>query len=222
MARVLVFSDTQSPFEHPKSIEFFESVANKYKCDKFVHCGDEIDAHWASKFVKCPEGYGARREHELALDFLSKMYKRWPSVKVCTSNHTQRPWLRAMDVGIPKAFLKDYRQALNAPNGWLWSDEHHVDGVKYIHGEEYTGAQAHLQAAKDHNCSVVIGHIHGYGGVQYLKRRGPMTFGMNVGCMIDQQAYAFRYGAKKAYWGTLGCGVVLDGEHAIFIPFLKG
>jgi hypothetical protein len=38
---------------------------------------------------------------------------------------------------------------------------------------------------------------------------------MNVGCLVDKDAYAMRYSDQEI---TLGCGVVVDSEEAYFVP----
>ena len=47
------------------------------------------------------------------------------------------------------------------------------------------------------------------------------VFGLNVGCGIDDEAYAFVYGKHSRNRVTLGCGVVFGPEQAIFVPMGK-
>lgn len=161
-------------------------------------------------------------EHAEAVEALKKLYKLFPNVKVTTSNHTSRPFRKAFEHGIPKAFIRDYRDFMSAPKGWEWKDEWEIDGVLYVHGEAFSGQNAALTAAKEHRQSVVIGHIHSFGGVSYTASRNDLIFGLNVGCLIDVPAYAFRYGRHFPKKPTIGCGVVLDGKQAIFVPMDLG
>lgn len=92
----------------------------------------------------------------------------------------------------------------------------------YIHGEGFSGQNGAITAAKSHRQSVVLGHLHTFGGVTYSASRNDLIFGLNVGCLIDTHAYAFRYGKFLANRPTLGCGVVIDGKQAIFVPMDLG
>jgi hypothetical protein len=49
-----------------------------------------------------------------------------------------------------------------------------------------------------------------------------MIFGMNVGCGVDVDAYAMAYGKVYSKKPTLGCGVVIDGKIALFLPMDLG
>ena len=64
--------------------------------------------------------------------------------------------------------------------------------------------------------SCAIGHVHCFGGVQYSSSTKDMIFGLNSGCGIDIKRYAFAYGSNFSVRPTLGCGVVIEGEHAYF------
>jgi hypothetical protein len=106
---------------------------------------------------------------------------------------------------------------LRAPDGWKWADFWEIDGVRYHHGDAGRSGQfamAHyIKAFKKSN---VHGHLHGFAGVMY---EGP-HFGLNAGCLIDQRAYAFKYGARNPIPVSLGCAVVIDGRAGFFIPML--
>ena len=60
--------------------------------------------------------------------------------------------------------------------------------------------------------SVVMGHLHSVAGVHYGAGPKRRWFGLDVGCLIDREAYQFAYGKHLPKKPILGCGVVLDGE----------
>lgn len=221
MARVLVQPDLQAPFQHIDTIPFLLSVNDKYKCNEWVNIGDEVDFSTLSvSHLPDPDGIGFKEEFNQAVDFLKELYKIWPRMKVCVSNHTIRPIKKALYAGVPSVFLKSYQEFLGAPKTWVWADEWEIDGVLYIHGEGFAGQMGHAKAADKHRQSVVIGHIHSFGGINYLNnRKNELIFGMNVGCLIDVKSYAFKYGKHFPNKPTLGCGVVIDGVPH-FIPML--
>jgi len=221
VARVLVQPDLQAPFHHIDSIPFLLSVSDKYKCNDFVNIGDEVDFSTLSvSHVPDPDGIGFKEEFNQALNFMKELYKIWPRMKICVSNHTIRPIKKALYAGVPSVFLKTYQEFLGAPQTWVWRDEWEIDGVRYIHGEGLAGQMGHIRGAEKSRNSVVIGHLHAFGGINYLNNyKGDLLFGMNVGCLIDEKSYAFKYGKHFLHKPTLGCGVVIDGV-PFFIPML--
>ena len=210
--RVLVISDTQAPFEHADYLDFIKFVAKKYDCNEWVHIGDEVDFHAMSDWDHDPDGYSVGHELEAAVRSLKRLYAAFPKMKVCTSNHTSRPFRRAFSHGIPRAFIRDYKEFLNAPPGWDWADKWEIDSVTYFHGEKLSGKDAPYKAASKKMKSVVFGHVHAHAGIQYISTEsGSFIFGMNVGCLIDDQAYAFKYNKSDLIRPVLTCGVVIDG-----------
>jgi hypothetical protein len=211
MSRVLVISDTQAPFSHPDTIPFLKAVAKEYRTTQVVHIGDEADMCAISDWETDPDGMSAGDELKAAIVDLKKMYAVFPKVMACTSNHTARPFRKALKHGLPKAFLRDYKEFLQAPGGWEWRDYWIIDGVRYEHGEGYSGREGAYKAAIENGRSTVIGHIHSHAGIQYGANPEQLFFGMNVGSLIDNAAYAFNYNKKQKYKPIISCGVVIEG-----------
>lgn len=216
---ILCISDTQFPFHHPDTFPFLQAVKNRYKPKLIIHQGDEVDFHCLGRWQTNPNGYGAQKELELALEAMRKLYKMFPKVYACTSNHTVRPLKKAFDAGLPSAFVRDYHEFLQAPKGWQWADRWVFDNIIFEHGENVSGPNAALNAARQNMLSTSIGHQHSYGGVKYYATHNQMIFGMNTGCLIDIDAYAFAYGKKSRVKPTLGCGIILKGV-PVFLPML--
>lgn len=217
--RVLVISDTQEPFSHKDTIPFLRWVKNKYKPTKVVHIGDEVDFHALGDWDHDPDGYSAGHELKAALERMVLYYKIFPNVKACRSNHTDRPLRRAFKHGIPSAFIRDYKEFLRAPKGWQWADQHEIDGVVYEHGEGFSGAMGAITCALKNGKPTVIGHIHSHAGILYSANSRDIIFGFNVGCLIDKDAYAFRYGKHMRYKPLLGVGIV-DKGIPTWVPML--
>jgi hypothetical protein len=199
--------------------KFLSAVVKKYKPNDFVHIGDEVDFHALSNFEHDPDGMSAGDELIAAKKELTKLYKMFPKMKVCVSNHTARPFRRAHKFGIPKAFLRDYHEFLEAPKGWEWRDKWEIDKVIYEHGEGQSGQNGALKAALGNMQSTVIGHLHSFAGIQYSANSRHLVYGFNVGCLIDHHAYAFAYGKHLKNKPIIGCGMVIDGV-PLFIPML--
>lgn len=215
--RVLVISDTQVPFHHRDYLGFLKAVERKYKCNEVVHIGDEMDFHAISNWDTDPEGLSAGDEFKKALKEMHNMYKAFPKVKACISNHTERPYRKAFKHGLPREFVKNYHELLQAPKGWEWDEYWIIDEVQYEHGEASSGRNGAIKAAEQNMRSTVIGHIHSHAGIQYTANPRFLIFGFNVGCLIDRHTYAFAYGKKFRAKPIIGCGVVIQGV-PVFIP----
>lgn len=220
MATVLIIPDTHAPFEHPDTLDFLKYVRDRFKPDTVVHIGDEVDMCGLSSYTKNPDGLSAGHEHEKALVFMKKLYRLFPAVTVCTANHTARIFKRAMDIGIPKAFLKSYAEFLEAPSGWKWVENLEIDEVLYEHGEGSRGGHfPALDLARLNMQSTVIGHFHTQAGVQYYCTDKKILWGLSVGCLIDVKTYAFEYSKVHKRKPALGCGIVKNG-HPLFVPMI--
>jgi hypothetical protein len=205
--------------QHRNAWDFLRDLKKEIKPDKIIVLGDEIEAAGLSFHDINPNMPGAADEFEQAKAELKKgLYKIFPKAMCCTSNHTSRGFRRAFKYGIPAQFLRDYKELLEAPKGYEWRDQWEVDGVLYIHGEGFSGKNAHIKAAEQHRQSVVLGHIHCWAGVSYIKSKAGQIFGANAGCLIDPDAMAFRYAKHYATKPILGTTVIEDGKVAHFFP----
>src|SRR4051812_30923702 len=104
--RVLAWADTHLPFEHKDTLEFLKHIKKKYSPDVIVNLGDEIDMCAISDYDTDPGGMSAGDELKKAIEHIEPYYDLFPNVKVCTSNHTSRPFRRADKYGIPRAFIR--------------------------------------------------------------------------------------------------------------------
>lgn len=215
--RGLTISDLHSPFNHRDAIDFLRDVAKWVKPDFVVCMGDEIDAHGWSRHERNPDAPGQGDELKQAIKTLQQLYKLFPKTKVCKSNHTMRAYRKAIRSGIPAAYLRDTRDVLEAPVGWVWADTWMIDGVMYKHGEGYSGRNAALDAAMKNRCNAVIGHVHSWAGIQYHANESSTIWGMNVGCLVDSDSLAMAYAREYPNKQVIGTGVVIDGVPS-FIP----
>lgn len=219
---VLVIPDLQAPFHHRDALDFLSDQRRRWKATKIICIGDEVDFHAISMHDAEAEADGPVQELKRAKLLLKQLYSLFPQVDVCISNHTDRPYRVAGKYGIPRDFLKSYKELLEAPKGWNWHNRIYVDDVCYQHGEGYSGRNGAIQAAMSNRQSTVIGHLHSHGGVLWHANDNDIIFGLNVGCLIDVDAYAFRYGKTFKDKPCLGCGIVIEGEEAHFIPMPLG
>lgn len=208
---VLVIPDLQIPFHHRDAFDFLAYVYHRYECNRVVSIGDEVDQYNLSRYDKDPDAVSAGDEYELAMLFLEDLYEIFPRVDAVHSNHLDRVAKKAMGAGIPKAYLKDLKEWMNAPVGWNWHRFVTIGGVRYEHGDASNGARAHRILAEANRCSTVIGHHHSHAGVEYISNGNETIFAMNVGSLIDAEAVAFQYNKTSKYKPILSCGVVQGG-----------
>ena len=220
MATVLAIPDLHAPFEHQDAFDFITAVAAQVRPDVVVNLGDEIDMCAYSRYLKDPDGLGPLQEFESAVENLQKWFKAFPKVFVCHSNHTTRAAKKVLESGVPSRFMKSIKEVLGAPKQWQWNSGWIIDGVMYIHGEGFSGISASANAALSYGQPVVLGHIHAHAGVQYVSSFGYNLWGVNSGCLIDSDAYAFAYAKFSRHKPILGATVIVDGKFPRFIPMV--
>lgn len=216
-ALVMYIGDTHIPFEHPDALEFLKAVRRKEGPTRIAHAGDLTDMHALSRFDHDPDGFSSGHELSAALKVLKSWYTAFPKVDICTSNHDERPYRLAYRAGLPSSYLRSYRDFLQSPGGWVWNRQFLIDGVRYEHGEGFTGRNGAINCALGNMASTAIGHIHSFAGIQWAANPRHLVFGFNVGCLIDKDAYAFAYGKAMKNKPILGVGIIERGNPR-FIP----
>lgn len=208
---VLVIPDIHIPFQHPDAFDFLQCVSEELRPTRVVSIGDSLDMHALSRFVHDPDGMSAGDEYKRTMLLLKQLYTIFPDVVEVESTHNFRVFKRAFEAGIPKILLKEYRDMIQAPEGWEFVENVEIDGILYEHGISFGGANVARTAATYNRKSTVIGHHHTQGGICYLANRKDLIFGMSVGCLIDTGAYTFEYAHSNKQKQVLMCGGVFHG-----------
>ncbi len=214
---VLAIPDLHIPFHHRDAFKFLAAVKKKYTPQAVVNMGDLEDWHSISMHDHDPDGLSPGMELKALREGVKPLFKLFPKMLICTSNHGSLPLRRAFKFGLPSELIKSYKDILEMPDGWKIADNWEVDGVIYEHGEGFSGQQAAIKSANANMQSTVIGHIHAFAGIQYSANSRYLIFGFNVGCLIDRHKYAFAYGKKIKAKPILGCGIIKNGVPT-FIP----
>lgn len=219
--RVGIVGDLHLPFVHPRYLDFICDTFEAWSVDTIYLAGDVVDQHALGFWEHDPDGLSASSELDEAVRLIQQWHTALGEVTVSIGNHDARHVRTAKKAGIPSRYLRSYSDIFGTPN-WKWVMSDVVDGVLYEHGTGSSGKFAAYNRALQKRQSVVIGHCHSGGGVLYHCNETSRIFGLNVGCGIDVERYAFEYGRPFPIRPTLGCGVVLDGDQAIFEPMLIG
>ena len=107
-----------------------------------------------------------------------------------------------------------------APDGWTPKESFVIDGVLYIH-KPSGGVNGPRLLALKRGISCACGHTHTSAGVSYISNYDETTrFGLGVGCGIDKDSYAMQYAVDYGP-PVLGCGIVIDGIEAHFVPWVR-
>ena len=210
--------DQHHPFCHKHYLEFVKDTGRRYGVTRWVNQGDELDNCALSDYDSDPDGMSAGDEYAEAMKSIQPWYKAFPKMDILESNHGLRPFKRAKKSSTPRAFIREYHEFMKSPPGWVWHPRLVINHALYIHGEPHNGQMAAINAAKANRSSVIIGHVHSFGGVNYSRNFKDEIFALNSGCGIDEKAYAFHYAKDMPQRPTLGMGIIIDGREALFIP----
>lgn len=212
--RILVIGDLHAPFIRHGYLKFCQEVYYKYNCNTVVFIGDIIDNHYSSYHESDPDGHSAGVELLKAKEEISNWYKAFPKAKVCIGNHDAIPFRKAMTAGLSSSWIKTIDEVIDVPE-WDFSEEFMLDGNMYCHG---TGRKAR-QRAKGDLVSVVQGHYHSESYVEYFVGKHYKIFAMQVGCGVDDKAYAMAYG-KHFNKMHINCGVILENGELPILEFM--
>lgn len=210
MAKVLVFGDLHCPSHHVNALRFVMDLRDKYKCDKILCLGDILDWSSITFHAKNPNLPGPKDEYELIKKSLFPWKKAFPKMLVCIGNHDARPRRIAENAGIPGDFLKSEQEMWDT-SGWIWADRHIVDEICFMHGTGCSGVHPAWNAMSKTHQSTVLGHSHSCSGIKWLANDNCRHFAMDTGCLIDNESYAFVYGAHLIKKPILSAAVVIDG-----------
>jgi hypothetical protein len=212
--RVLCLSDMHGPYQHPDTVRFLKALKKKYKPDRVVCLGDEVDHHAMSFHDSDPDLPSAGDELQLAIKGLLKpLYKLFPVMDIIDSNHGSMVYRKGKHHGIPRKYLRDYNEVLEAPKGWKWMNDLVLklsDGqeVYFIHGVKKNG----IQLARSMGMNCVQGHYHTEFNVAYSSAPKKLIWSMQVGCSIDDENLAFHYNKVHPGRPIIGHGIILDGQ----------
>jgi len=223
MSNVLVIGDTHCPAMLDAYPDFLASIYEAWDCNHVVHIGDLVDFHGISFHTKEFGIPDIEREIQEAREQVQTLCELFPDVDYLTGNHSALPVRQAQEAGLPPSMVLSLAEILDLPDTWNVLPRYTdliIDDVIYRHGDKGRSNQtnAAFLNAQNEFMSVVQGHMHSQGGVLYGANQSKRYFGMQVGCGTDPRSPYLNYSKIYSKRPMLGCGVVLDGERAIFEP----
>lgn len=222
MAIVLAIGDTHCPGMRRGYVEFLCRIRDRWKPTRIVHIGDLVDWNSIKFHEKDPGTTHPEEEYRRAKRQVAKLAAEFPKADWMVGNHDVLPARVATSCGLPLEVLRNYNDLWDIQ--WKVHERFaklFIDGVCYSHGDSGTqGQDAALSQAKQNFCSTVIGHTHTQAGVRYWANKRSRIFGLSTGCGIDAAALQFAYSKPYPSKPVLGCGVVVNGDRAVFEPWL--
>lgn len=209
----LVISDQHEPYGHPDAVPFLSAVKEKHRPSRVVHIGDETDGHAINFHEHDPDLLSGGYELDRAIERLEPVYRLFPEVDVCWSNHGSLILRQALAKGLSEKYFKPIAQIMRAPKGWTWHQDLILDlpGGNKCFLRHDLGSNPMLTSQRLGMCAVG-GHHHPQFSIQRWQSPVALNWAMVVGCLIDTTSRAFAYNRGQVLRPVLGCGVIVDGQ----------
>ena len=233
---LLVISDLHCPFHHKDAFAFLRELHKKYKFNRIISIGDEVDYHALSFHDSDPDLDSAGIELQKSRECMWELWRMFPLMDILESNHGSLAYRKAKHHGVPRSLMLDYGDALFAEKdkkgnlhrpgmrgvGWKWHPELTIklkDGrrVKFVHGRKSNL----LMNVKEAGMCFVQGHFHSSFKIEYHHTSDFLNFGLGVGCLIDNDSLAFEYNKLQTSTPIIGCGGIINGTPRLFPMNLK-
>lgn len=215
--RILLISDQHIPYHHRDMFDFLLALHKKYKFTRIINIGDEADKHRLSFHNSDEELFSAGEELEKTIGYIQDLESIFPRMDILESNHGSLHLRKAKHHGIPFGYLKSYNDLYKVSNKWKWHNEMTIKlptGTKcyFCHGKIKDSAKL----GQSMGMSVVQGHYHESFKIEYWGNPDGLYFGMNIGCLIDDDALAFAYNKIFPKRPIIGTGGIIDGLPRLF------
>lgn len=211
-SRVLFISDMHIPYHHTDTVAFLRYLKEKYAPTRIICLGDELDKHALSYHDSDPDLPSAGDELQRSLPVVKELHDLFPVMDIIESNHGSLVWRKAKTFGIPKHYIKSYNDVLGVGDGWKWSFDLTItlpNGQKcYIHHGKTNNV---IQLSQQMGMCAVQGHYHESFKIDYWGNPVGLFWGMQCGCLIDDDTLAFNYNNVNIKRPIVGTGLVIDG-----------
>ena len=210
-SRILFISDLHVPYHHPQAFDFLRYLKKKHNPTRIICLGDECDKHSLSYHDSDPDLYSAGHELQESIKFIKELETIFPKMDILESNHGSLVWRKAKTNGIPKHYIKSYNDVLGVGEGWKWYFDLMIDlpnGQKcYVHHGKSPDV---LKLSQMMGMNAVQGHFHSDLGSRYWANPSGLYWGMQCGCLIDRESYAFAYANVNIKKQLIGTGLIID------------
>lgn len=213
-SRILLISDMHIPYHHKKLLPFLEMLKKKYNPTRIIGLGDELDKHAMSFHDSDPDLPSAGDELRRSLPIIKEVETLYPEMDIVDSNHGSLAYRKAKHHGIPRHYIRSYNEVLEVGDGWKWHNdlvldmsEYGVPDVYVHHGKSNKAIKTSQAMSMSHVC----GHFHESFGIEYWANPKGLYYGMNAGCLIDDNQLAFAYNNANLKRPIIGTGLIIEG-----------
>lgn len=208
---LLVISDLHIPYHHPDSFKFLNALNTKYKPDRIICIGDEVDNHALSFHDTDPNLLSAGDELLLSIEYLKKLSTIFPKMDIIDSNHGSMVFRKTIHHGIPLKLIKSIGDILEAPDTWKWHNYLIVNCAdKKVLFQHQIKKNIHTEIGS-RGMNIVQGHYHESLDIKYVNNSQQLLWSMSVGCLLDDNSMAFQYNKINPNRPVLGTGVIIEG-----------
>jgi predicted phosphodiesterase len=233
MERICIVSDLQIPYHDPKAVHNLIDFIKRYKPDRVVSIGDEIDLPQVSKWEK-----GRMGEYAGTIgkdrDATVKILEQLRVTDVIRSNHTDRLFNYIASYapglyGIPELQLENFLRLSELGITYWRKPMPIAPNWVAVHGDHgrisQVAGQTALKQALQHGKSLVCGHTHRLGLSSVTEASGGIVgrivTGLEVGNLMDFKKAHYTHGS--ANWQQ-GFGLLyVDGRNVtpVAVPVAK-
>lgn len=219
--RVLLISDQHFPYNHPDIIAFLTAIKKRYRPDRIINLGDELDYHAISFHNHDPDLMSPSDELQTAINRITPLYKLFPKMDLLESNHGSLVYRKGKFGGLPMDVFKSYREVLGAPKGWNWHRELIITlsdkSQLYLCHGKINDVLRHSQMI---GMNVCVGHFHERFEIRHwTSKTGKLHWGMVSGCLIDDGSLAYAYNKQNIQRPIIGTSIIIEGRPKL-IPLL--
>jgi len=233
MERIVIVSDLQIPYHDPRAVNNLIDFIKRYKPDRVVSIGDEIDLPQVSKWEK-----GRMGEYAGTIgkdrDATVKILEQLRVTDVIRSNHTDRLFNYIASYapglyGIPELQLENFLRLPELGITYWRKPMPIAPNWVAVHGDHgrisQVAGQTALKQALQHGKSLVCGHTHRLGLSSVTEASGGIVgrivTGLEVGNLMDFKKAHYTHGS--ANWQQ-GFGLLyVDGRNVtpVAVPVAK-
>jgi predicted phosphodiesterase len=233
MERIVIVSDLQIPYHDPKAVHNLIDFIKRYKPDRVVSIGDEIDLPQVSKWEK-----GRMGEYAGTIgkdrDATVKILEQLRVTDVIRSNHTDRLFNYIASYapglyGIPELQLENFLRLPELGITYWRKPMPIAPNWVAVHGDHgrisQVAGQTALKQALQHGKSLVCGHTHRLGLSSVTEASGGIVgrivTGLEVGNLMSFKKAFYTHGS--ANWQQ-GFGLLyVDGRNVtpVAVPVAK-
>jgi len=214
--RILVIGDLHFPYHHSDTFDFLSLIKKKYKPDRIISIGDEIDGHAWSYHEQETELDGPGIEFNKAKKCMKKLEKLFPRMDILESNHGSLHNRKSQTHGIPKGFIKSYNQAWGVSNKWKWHWDMNIKlpnkQMLYLH---HARSKNIIKSSQMLGKNCIFGHHHNEQYIRYWTGGYESMFGAFTGCLVDIDSLAQEYGRINIHKPLLGSIIVENSKPRI-------